>query len=87
MEGGKYMVLSFKNHNDFEVCNKLMKVNVCDIGTSANGLFVVIVKTDNILVPHGNLSIKTTEGRQISVRITSGVVERVSKVTFGNSTS
>ena len=82
MEGEKYMVLGFRSHSDFEVCNTLMKVSVEDVGTSADGLFVVIVKTNNILVPHGTLAVKTTRGREVSIRVTSGVAKKVSDITF-----
>jgi hypothetical protein len=82
MDNEKYMVLGFRNHEDFEICNQIMKVSIGDVGTSADGLFVVIVKTDRILIPHGTLIIKTTKGRSISVRVTSGVAKRVCDVTF-----
>ena len=51
MDGIKHMVLGFSSHDDFKMCNKLMKVKIGDVGTSADDLFVVMVKTESILVP------------------------------------
>ena len=82
MDGTKYMVLGFSSHDDFKICNKLMKVEIGDVGISANGLFVVMVKTESILVPHGVLTVKTTGGRKIHIKVTSGAAKKITDVTF-----
>ena len=51
MDGIKYMVLGFSSHDDFKICNKLMKVKIGDVGIPADGLFVVMVKTKVYLYP------------------------------------
>ncbi len=82
MDGIKYMVLGFSSHDDFEICNKLMKVQIGDVGISADGLFVVMVKTESILVPHGVLTVKTARDREIHIKVTSGITKKITDVTF-----
>ena len=67
-----YIALGFQNHEDFEICNKRMKIECKNAAVSEDGMFTVLVKTGNIMIPHGTLVVATNKGRRIFIRITSG---------------
>ena len=67
-----YIALGFQNHEDFEICNKRMKIEPDNAAISKDGLFTVLVKTESIMIPHGTLVVTTNNGRRIFIRVTSG---------------
>ena len=67
-----YVALGFQNHEDFEVCNKRMKIEPDNAAISEDGMFTVLVKTESIMIPHGTLVVTTNKGRRIFIRVTSG---------------
>lgn len=40
-----YVALGFQNHEDFEICNKRMKIEPDNAAISEDGMFTVLVKT------------------------------------------
>lgn len=69
------MVMTFKSKEDFEVCNKFMNAGLGNLGVSSEGSISVLVSTENILVPYGTLAVKTHSGKEIQIKVTSGVAE------------
>lgn len=67
----KFAALSFRNYEDFELCNKTMDIKPGDTATSSDGMFTVMIKTDR-LFPSGTLMITTDNGRKVFVRVISG---------------
>ena len=67
-----YIALGFQNHEDFEICNKRMKIVSKNAAVSGDAMFTVLVKTGNIMIPHRTLVVATNKGRRIFIRITSG---------------
>ena len=73
----QYVVLSFQNHEDFEMCNKVMNITKdTETATSSDGMLTVFIKTEGAIFPPGTLMVTTTAGRRIFVRVRSGT-ERV----------
>lgn len=66
-----FAALSFNSYEDFEACNKVMNIRPGDTGTSSDGLFTVMIKTE-LRFPPGNLVIKTNKDKDIIVRVISG---------------
>lgn len=49
----------------------------------SQGKLCVIVKTDNLLIPPGTLIVKTKQGRDISIKVTSGIGTKIADVESG----
>ena len=67
-----YVALGFQSHEEFEVCNRRMMIELGNVAISEDGMFTVLVKTEGVMIPHGTLVVATDRGRRIFIRVTSG---------------
>ena len=67
-----YVMLIFKNEQDFFYCDRRMKITKEHVALNQDGDISVLVKTENIRLPQGTLIVKTESGRSIHIRVASG---------------
>lgn len=67
-----YMALGFQTHEDFEICKDRMNIRAENVAVSGDAMVTVLVKTENVIIPHGTLVVTTNRGRRIFIRVTSG---------------
>lgn len=67
-----YVVLIFKNEQDFFYCDKRMQIKSEHVALNQDGDISVLIKTENIRLPQGTLNVLTESRRNICVKITSG---------------
>ena len=67
-----YVILIFKNEQDFVYCDRRMRITKEHVALNQDGDISVLVKTENIRLPQGTLTVKAESGRSIDIRIASG---------------
>lgn len=67
-----YLALSFKTREDFMICKDQMRIDVHNVSVSDDAMITVLVKTENVMIPHGTLVVTTNRGREIFIRVVSG---------------
>lgn len=67
-----YVVLVFKNKDDFFYCDNRMRITSEHVALNQDGYISVLVRTENIRLPQGTLIIETESGRKISIQVSSG---------------
>ena len=72
LPSGTYVALGFQTREDFEICDKRMRIRPENIVVSWDGMLTVLVKVENVMIPHGTLVVTTDKGRRIFIKVTSG---------------
>ncbi len=67
---------SFRSYEDFEACNEYMNIQPGETATSSDGMFTVMIKTER-QIPPGTLVMTTKNGKQIYVRVITGIEKNV----------
>ena len=44
---------------------------------TSDGLLAVLIKTEDVLIPHGNLAVTTSYGRKVFVKVISGIKRNI----------
>jgi len=69
-----YTALIFNSHEDFEMYKQKVNLKPENIALSENLLVTVLIKTE-LLIPSGLLTVKTSNGGEITIQVSSGFMK------------